>query len=110
MLKFKYRMKPSIARLVRENVDYNNDYLVGYMESGMSKYQLYMSRLYLVCEELNHESTKVDEVGNVNPIAIVAQNEYNAVYLFNKITGKEHCNVLTELELRCDELKVIVED
>ena len=106
MIKFRYRMDNTLYNLVTDNMDYTSYYLDGYMEEGLSEYQLSRYRLYLVCEEVNYNSDKSSEVININPIAIVAKDEYAAVYLYNKITGKEYCNVIFEIKNRCAKLVV----
>lgn len=102
-VKFKYRIPENLQPLVNSTVvDYGYDYLTGYMPEELAG-QLRHCSLYMICE---FEMTKNNVQIWRNPIAIVGQNEVNAMETYVKNTGKENGSVLCEIVNRCDTIRV----
>ena len=101
-VKFKYRIPENLQPLVDKTVaDYGLDYLYGLMPKELVG-QLRHCSLYMICE---FEYTNGIEVWR-NPVAVVGQNEINAMETYVKNMHKENGSVLCEIINRCDEIKV----
>lgn len=92
-MRFIYHPNDGMKDLIRNNIaNYGNDFLYGFVEDG-SVGQLSRLGLYLVCE--------LNIVGSVhyyiNPLAIVAKNDYDAIRIYNEETGKD-ASVMCMLE------------
>ena len=98
MVKFLYKIKGDLLPLIRSSIaDYTSDYFTGYMDEGDAN-NLRHCNLYLVCDY-------IDGV-YLNPISIVAKNEYVAIGMFSEITSSNNSTVVCALENRCDTLVV----
>ena len=101
-VKFRYRIPNNLQPLVDETVvNYGLDYLYGLMPEELSG-QLRHCSLYMICEFEFIDNTQVWQ----NPIAVVGQNEVEAMETYVKNTGKENGSVLCEIVNRCDNIKV----
>lgn len=101
-IKFKYRIPENLQPLVsRTVVDYGYDYIIGYMPEELAG-QLRHCSLYMICEFEMVNNTQIWR----NPIAVVGQNEVNAMETYVRNTKKENGAVLCEIVNRCDNIKV----
>ena len=100
-IRFKYRIPENLQPLVDKTVtDYGLTYLYGIMPEGLAS-QLRHCSLYLICE---YENTGI-EVWR-NPMAVVGNNEVDAMETYVRFTGNENGSVLCEIVDRCDTIKV----
>lgn len=101
-IRFKYRIPENLQPLVDKTIsDYGLDYLYGLMPEGLSG-QLRHCSLYMICE---FESINGLDVWR-NPVAVVGQNEVDAMETYVKNMKKENGSVLCEIVNRCDNIKV----
>ena len=100
-IKFEYKIPDNLLPLIRQTVDYQSDYLYGYLPEGLAG-QLRHCSLYMVCEFENSSGIDIWK----NPLAIVSNNEFNAVETYSEVTGSEIPSVLCEIVNRCDKIVV----
>ena len=101
-IKFEYKIPDNLLPLVQQTiVDYGSDYLYGYMPEGLAG-QLQHCSLYMVCEFESNNGVDIWK----NPLAIVSNNEVNAVETYSEATGSEIPSVLCEIVNRCDKIVV----
>lgn len=102
VIKFKYKIPENLQPLVNQTiVDYGLDYLNGIMPKELAG-QLRHCSLYMICEYENVNGLQIWR----NPMAVVGQNEVNAMETYVRNTGKENGSVLCEIVNRCDNIKV----
>jgi hypothetical protein len=101
-IKFKYTLPANLQPLVDKTVvDYGLNYVYGLMPEDLTG-QLKHCSLYMICE--------LEFINNMqvwrNPIAVVGNNEFNAMETYVKNTGKENGSILCEIVNRCDNIVV----
>ena len=101
-IRFKYKIPKNLQPLVNTTiVDYGLDYLYGIMPEGLTG-QLRHCSLYMICEFDSNNGVDIWR----NPIAVVGQNEVDAMETYVKDTKKENGSILCEIVNRCDNIKV----
>lgn len=101
-IKFKYRIPENLQPLVDQTVaDYGLNYLYGLMPEELVG-QLRHCSLYMICE---FEYINGLEVWK-NPVAVVGQNEVQAMETYAQNMNKDNGSVLCEIINRCDKITV----
>ena len=101
-IKFKYTLRPELAVLVQQQVlNYPNSWLYGYMNRGLIN-RLKHCSMYLITELEVRSGINI----YLNPVAIVASNDGEAMTYYHSLSGKDNGTVLAEIVNRCDNIKV----
>ena len=104
LVEFQYRVPNQLANLMKSNIgNFNGDYILGWVKTKDSKF-LKSRSLYLICE--SDESTE-GPIGMYNPVGIVAKTEYEALDIYNKVTGNTNGIFHSKILDKCNNLKVI---
>lgn len=101
-IRFKYRIPENLQPLVDQTiVNYGLNYLHGLMPEELAG-QLRHCSLYMICE---FDFVNGSEVWQ-NPVAVVGQNEANAMETYVENMHKQNGSVLCEIVNRCDKITV----
>jgi len=104
LYEFKYEISNDLRNLLMQTiVDFNQDYLIGYMPIQSVK-KLKHCSLWLVCSYIKEEGKK-DQY--TNPMVIVAKSNPEALMIYTDITGDIYDTVLEEIQRDCRNIKVL---